>query len=303
MYVVDMHCDSLSEVSEKQGLVTSYNFSSKYPQLQFVAHFSEKGNKTPEQRRRTLIRDFDIYLSETERLGISRVTNGRELFSVADGARSASVFTVEGGGGLFADSNDLDTLARAGLCVLGMAWDNNELSACAWDENDTGLTEAGRRMVRRCAELGITLDVSHLSDRAFYETFEISPMPHIATHSNFRDVCKSKRNLTLDMAKKIALRGGVIGINLYPSFLSENGNASLDDVVRHIDYGLEHLGEECIGFGFDIDGTDGRYPIGLSLDYSIHDQIIDYLLLRYSTETVEKIAGQNIIEFLKNNLM
>lgn len=303
MYIVDMHCDSLSEVSEERGLITPYNFSSKYPQLQFVAHFSKNGSKTPEQRRRALIRDFDIYLSETERLGIARVTNGRELFSVVDDAVSSSMFTVEGGGGLFADSNETNALARAGLCVLGMAWDNNELSACAWDENNTGLTEEGRRMVRRCAELGITVDVSHLSDRAFYETFEISPMPHIATHSNFREVCASKRNLTLDMAQAIASRGGVIGINLYPPFLNESGNASLDDVVRHIDYGLEKLGDECIGFGFDIDGTEGLYPIGLDLNHSIHDQIIDYLLSKYSAKTVERIAGLNAINFLKNNLM
>lgn len=303
MYVVDMHSDSLSEVSGERGLITSYNFSAEYAQLQFVAHYSAAAGRTPEQRRRALVRAFDVYLYECERLGIKRVLEGRDIFSTLDFCGRSAVFTVEGGAGLFADSPELASLAGAGLSVLGMAWDGNELSACAWDENDTGLTDEGRKMVSRCSELGIILDVSHLSDRAFYDVFEISPMPHIATHSNFREVCGSKRNLTLEMAKMIAGRGGVIGINLYPPFLKDGGDACIDDVMRHIDYGLEHLGDRCIGFGFDIDGTDGKYPLDLDIERSIHDQLINRLLSRYSSDVAERIIGLNVIEFLKNNLM
>lgn len=303
MYVVDMHCDSLSEVSGECGLVNSYNFSAEHPHLQFVAHFSAASGKTPEQRRRALIRAFDVYLYECGRLGIKRILEGRDVFTAYECGGISSLFSVEGGGGLFADSPELTSLAGAGLSVLGMAWDTNELATGALDEDDAGLTDEGRKMAERCSELGITLDVSHLSDRSFYELFEVSPMPHIATHSNFRSICPSRRNLTLEMAKMIASRGGVIGINLYPPFLSENGEAGLDDVIRHIDYGLEHLGEGCIGFGFDIDGTDGKYPIDIDARKSIHDQVINRLLSEYSTEVAERIAGLNVIEFLKNNLM
>ena len=303
MYIVDMHCDSLSEVSGERGLITSYNFSAEHPQLQFVAHYSAAAGRTPEQRRRALIHAFDVYLYECERLGIKRVLEGRDIFSALDFCGRSAVFTVEGGAGLFADSPELVSLAGAGLTVLGMAWDSNELSACAWDENDNGLTDEGRKMASRCSELGITIDVSHLSDRAFYELFEISPMPHIATHSNFRDICPTKRNLTLEMAKMIASRGGVIGINLYPPFLKDGGDACIDDVIRHIDYGLEHLGVGCLGFGFDIDGTDGIYPLDLDIERSIHDQLINRLYSRYSSDVAERIIGLNVIDFLKNNLM
>lgn len=302
MYVVDMHCDSLSEVSESRGLITPYNLSEKYPALQFFAHFSPKGNFTADERRRKLIRALDVYLAECERLGLSKVTSGKDVFEVTEGQKRAALFSVEGGGGLFADSKELDVLVRMGLAVFGMAWDTNELSSCAWDKDDTGLTEEGKKLLFRTTELGIITDVSHLSDRAFYDVFELSPMPHIATHSNFREICPSKRNLTRDMAVKIAARGGVIGINLYPPFLKDGG-AAPEDIIRHIDYGLELLGDRCIAFGFDIDGTDGKYPFGLDERESIHDRVIDLLLSRYSTETVERIAGLNVIEFLKNNLM
>jgi membrane dipeptidase len=105
------------------------------------------------------------------------------------------------------------------------------------------------------------------------------------------------------MALRIAERGGVIGLNLYPPFLNESKMAGFEDIYRHIDYGLELLGEDSLGFGFDIDGVGNNYPHGISLDRSIHDQVIDKLLSRYPERTVEKIAGENVIEFLKNNML
>ena len=302
MYVADMHCDSLSEISEKRGLLTPYNVSAKYPHLQFFAHFSERGNKSPELRRKSLISSINVYLSECERLGISRILTGKDLFSALENGGRAAVFTVEGGGGLFAGSRELEDLYKIGLRVLGLVWDTNELGASAWDENDTGLSDEGKRLLLRATELGIIIDVSHLSDRAFYDAFELSPLPHIATHSNFRELCPSRRNLTRDMAKMIAARGGIVGINLYPPFLREGG-ATADDIIRHVDFGLELLGEGHIAFGFDIDGTDGEYPLGIDERESIHDTVINLLLSRYSEETVSRIAGENVIDFLKNNLM
>ncbi len=303
MYIADMHCDSLSSVNEDRGLVSPYNWSSKYGHLQFVAHFSPRGEDAPELRRRKLVHAFDIYLSECERLGISKVTSGKSLFDALSGGQRASVFTIEGGGGLLADSPELTALAGAGLAVMGLAWDKNELSASAWDKDDTGLTEEGRKMIERLTELGIIIDVSHLSDKAFYEVFELSAMPHLATHSNFREVCDSPRNLTRDMARRIALRGGVIGLNIYPPFLSSSGKAAADDILRQVDYGLSLLGDKYIGFGFDIDGTDGEYPSGFDETESIHDRVMELLLSHYSNDTVERICGQNVIDFLKNNLM
>lgn len=303
MFIVDMHCDSLLTVNADNGLVNAYNFSSKYPQLQFVAEFCPKGDRDSEERRKRLIRMLDVYLYECERLGINRIRTVKELIDASEKEQRSAILTIEGGGGLFADSEELVTLANAGLLVLGMAWDKNELSSSAWDKEDTGLTEEGKALCERAAELGIILDVSHLSDKAFYDTLEIYRAPVLATHSNFRDVCASPRNLTRDMAKRIAERGGVIGLNIYPPFLRDGGEADIDDIIRHVDYGLELLGERHLGFGFDIDGTDGVYPKGITTDRSIHEQVIDALLSRYSTQTVERIAGLNVLDFLTDNML
>ena len=302
MFIADMHCDSLLTVNGDTGLVNPYNFSTNNPQLQFVASFLEKGNTTPEQRRRQLMKHLNVYLYECERLGLMKIQEGRDVFRAVDNELRSVTFTVEGGGGLFDDSKELDALATAGLSVLGLCWDDNELASSAWTNNDVGLSGEGRALVQRCNSLGVTLDVSHLSDKSFYDLMEISPMPVLATHSNFREVSASPRNLTRDMAREIAARGGVIGLNIYPPFLSESGKAEKEDILRHIDYGLSLLGDRHIGFGFDIDGTDGQYPAWIDPTVSMHDQVIDLLLSHYSSATVERIAGLNVIDFLKDNL-
>lgn len=301
MYVADMHCDSFLTVNSENGLISEYNTSKKHPFIQFFAAFTPRKSTTLEMRRRRVMHYLDIYAYECERLSLIKIEDARSLYYAIDNKLPSSMFTIEGGGGLLADSDELFTLYRAGLRIMGLAWDTNELACGAWDEVDTGLTDEGIRMAKRCAELGITIDVSHLSDKSFYDLCDVYHLPIAATHSNYRDVCDSRRNLTLDMARTIVARGGVIGLNLYPEFL-KSGGAKIEDIIPHIEYHLEHFGEDGIAFGFDIDGTDGKYPCGISTNTSIHDRIIDMLLSRYPESTVRKIAGENTLDFLKNVL-
>ena len=301
MLFCDMHCDSLSRVNCERGLLYDYNTPKNNPYLQLFAAFVPHRGAPAERRRRELMRTFDVYAYECARLGITKIDGVRGLVSAIDNGERAAMFSVEGGGGLLADSEELFTLHRAGLRVMSLVWDTNELGASAYEEVDTGLTDEGIRMARRCAELGIIMDVSHLSDKSFYDLCEYYPLPIIATHSNFRAVCDHRRNLTLDMARIIVARGGVIGLNLYPEFLSSAG-AHVRDIIPHIDYALEHLGEGSVGFGFDIDGTDGKYPEGISLSSSIHEQVADMLLSRYPARTVERIAGENVADFFKGTI-
>ena len=301
MFIADMHCDSLLSVSASRGLISDYNTSKKNPYLQFFAAFVPCRARAMEVRRRELMRYLNIYAYECDRLGLRKIDDVRALCSATDLGESSATFTLEGGGGLLADSEELFTLHRAGLRVMGFVWDTNELGTSCYDEEDNGLTQEGVRMARRCAELGITPDVSHLSDKSFYDLCDVYAMPIIATHSNFRAVCDHKRNLTLDMARIIAARGGVIGLNLYPDFV-KHGEVRKEDILPHVEYGLEHLGESVIGFGFDIDGTRGKYPTGISESASIHDTVCDMLLSHYPASTVARIAGMNVTDFLKGVL-
>ena len=301
MYIADLHCDSLSRVNADNGLINKYNMSREYPALQLFAEFVPRGNEQPSARRRRLMHYLDVFISEERRLGLVPVTSCHDLNFAVECDKRSAILSLEGGGGLFAESEELGTLYRAGLRVMGLAWDSNELAACSGEVDDYGLTAEGAKMVERCSELGIVLDISHLSDRAARQLMELTAYPVIATHSNLRDVCGVSRNLPLDIARSVARRGGVIGLNLCPSFLNESGKADASDIFRQVDYALEQLGENALAFGLDIDGISS-YPQGFDEKGSIHDRLIELLLSRYSESVVERIAGLNAIEFFKNNL-
>lgn len=302
MIIADLHCDSLSRVTAERGMRRKYNMSNEHPHLQLFAEFVPKKDDTPEARRRRLMHLTDVYISERTRLDLVPILAPRDIDYALATDRSMSMLTVEGGGGLFADSEELNTLYYAGMRVLGIAWDTNELAAASGAEFDTGLTKEGRELVLRASEMGVILDVSHLSDRSTAELLDLTPYPVIATHSNMREVCVHPRNLPLNLARQIASRGGVIGISLYPPHLNASGSATTDDILRHIDYALEHLGEDAVSFGFDIDGTSGSYPVGINEDDSIHDRVVELLTRHYSSTVVEKIAGANAIDFFRSNL-
>ena len=297
-----MHCDSLGLVSEDRGLVTKYNVSREWQYMQLFAAFVPNGETTPYMRRRTLLRLVDSYISEVNRLKLVPIYECRDLGFSRTMERSSAMLSIEGGGGLFADSEELLTVYKAGLRVMGLVWDKNELSASAWDKIDTGLTDEGFKMVERLSELGVIVDVSHMSDKAIEDTLAATSYPVIATHSNFRSVTGSPRNLPDHLAKRIAMRGGVIGLNLYPEFLSDKPTADFDDVYRHVDYALQLVGEDALALGCDIDGTDGRYPDGLGEGESIHDVLAYRLSQKYGERIAEKIVGENAFEFFKENL-
>lgn len=245
------------------------------------------------------------YLRLCKRENISRIKSAEGLrLAISEDKSSMALFSLEGGGGLFAESEELVTLWHSGLRVLGLVWDKNELSASSGElgADDFGLTERGRALVRKMTELGIIPDISHMSDRAVYDLFDETDVPILATHSNFRGACSARRNLTDSVAREVARRGGLIGINLYPAHLSGSRDADIYDIIRHIDYGLSLVGEASVALGLDIDGTGGLLPRGFSESESIYDTLYDALSREYSSSTLEKIFSINVLNFLSSNL-
>ena len=124
-----------------------------------------------------------------------------------------------------------------------------------------GLTERGREFVTEMERLGMIPDVSHLSDRGFYDVLETTKKPFVASHSNAREICPCVRNLTDDMIRKLAERGGVMGLNFCADFLEEKpvgvrNPGTLDAVVRHAEHIVNVGGIEVLGLGSDFDGID-----------------------------------------------
>ena len=309
MYVVDSHCDSIQQVAARNHpLVNPYNFSQKYKQLQMCAMFCSWPNETPKECYKRATRYMGLFsvAMDNESDKIVKVKTYADVEKAFAENKHAALLTIEGGTGIMGDPKIFREFYNFGVRVFGLAWLHNDLAKSnrlVEGEEDTGLSPLGREIITLGNELGTIFDVSHLSDKAFWDVIEIAEKPVIATHSNFREICPHSRNLTKDMAKALIDKGGVIGLNFYPKFISENPeDHTIAGLFKHLDYCLENFGEDNIGFGGDIDGTTGRFPRDLDLTRSIHDQLIEFLQAHYSESIVEKVAGDNYLNFLKKYL-
>jgi membrane dipeptidase len=141
-----------------------------------------------------------------------------------------------------------------GFRLTTLGW-NEDNVLCGSHKTGGGLTSLGREYVKEAQRLGMVVDVSHCSDKAFWDMMEITQKPLIASHSNSRAVCDVSRNLTDEMFKAICQVGGVAGINQYAEFLGDKPD--LDTVCRHIEHFLEMdpTGEH-IALGGDLDGCE-----------------------------------------------
>lgn len=129
-----------------------------------------------------------------------------------------------------------------------------------------GLTEKGKELVAEMERLGMIPDVSHLSDAGFYDVLEVTEKPFVASHSNARSVCPCVRNMTDDMIRKLAERGGVMGLNYCADFLEEKpvgvvNQGTVAAVARHAQHIANVGGMEVLGLGSDFDGIEAYEEI------------------------------------------
>lgn len=171
----------------------------------------------------------------------------------AQGKMSA-ILTIEGPAGFGFDPALLENLHQIGFRISTLGWNEaNELTGS--NVTGGGLTDRGREYIREAQRLGMLVDVSHISDEAFWNIMECTQAPIVATHSNSRSLCGHSRNLTDDMFRAICQTGGVAGINQYGEFLGEQ--PTLDTVCDHIFHFMEFdPSGKHIALGGDLDGCE-----------------------------------------------
>jgi len=237
---------------------------------------------------------------------------------------------LEGADPLGERAENLEHFYRLGVRNLIPAWDDNAFSGTSFGAGG-GLSAEGRKLIELCEALRVMVDVSHLSDTAFWEVCQMARRPFIASHSNCRDLCPSPRNLTDEQIRALAGRGGVMGINLAPDFLDpgylaawdaallaataavgETGPAArqkirmlageqwrtiplpgIEWVGRHVLHAIQVGGEDCVGLGGDLDGISFM-PAGMT-GVESYPLIAEALLAAGLTEAqVEKVCWRNM---------
>lgn len=166
----------------------------------------------------------------------------------------SAILTIEGPAGFGFDPALLEDLYSVGFRISTLGWNENNV-LCGSHKTGGGLTDLGREYVKEAQRLGMIIDVSHISDEAFWDIMKITEAPIIATHSNSRSVFDCSRNLTDDMFRAICDVGGVAGFNQYAHFIGDQ--ADMDQVSKHFLHFMEldPTGRH-IALGGDLDGCD-----------------------------------------------
>lgn len=209
-----------------------------------------------------------------------------------------AIFCVEGGRLIGEDVKKISYLASHGVKMLTLTWNGDNAIACgALTSKDTGLTAFGKKALRELENHNIIVDVSHLSDKSFFDVAEAALCPFVASHSNSRKVCRNKRNLTDEQFAIIKNNSGLVGLNFHKDFLCADGNAGIDDIIKHCEHFLSLGGEDILAIGSDFDGADMPLDIlGISSIPQIYER---FLRLNYSETLLDKLFYANAENFFE----
>lgn len=238
-----------------------------------------------------------------EAAGAVRVVRGTaDLDRSLEDGRLAAVLHLEGAEPIDRDLANLDDWYEAGLRSIGPVWSRPNdfghgvpFEFPASPDTGPGLTRAGERLVRRCNELGIAVDVSHLNEQGFWDVARISTAPLIASHSGAHALCPSTRNLTDEQLAAIGTTGGIVGIVFAVGFVRPDGaddtDTPLSTIVAHARHVADRIGVDHVGLGSDFDGADIPAALG---DAAGLPRLLDALREGGFTEDeVERIAYRN----------
>jgi membrane dipeptidase len=336
MRFFDAHCDTVLKVwegnldfqtGEGAGHVSFPSMRAAGSCAQVFACFvlSERFPGRERETAEALIGQVREMIEGTkEQMGLALTAS--DLRKACEDGPVAALIGLEGADPLRGCAEELRHFYELGVRVLISAWQDNPFSGTAFGTN-TSLTSEGEKLIGLAEELGVMVDVSHLSDRAFDDVCRTATRPFIASHSNCRAICPSLRNLTDTMIRALAERGGVMGINLVPSFLFPDLHYEMEDcrkelldsgiqgkpfqeamqkkygtllrppmewVTRHIRHAQRVGGEDVVGLGGDLDGSS-ILPEGI-------DGIADYPKIAddlhragFTMKQVEKICYKNFV--------
>lgn len=322
MYI-DMHCDTLlkgvrEEREEIYELPEAMADVKRLKEAQvicqfFAIFFPPKQNQYPEgvkplpEDEELFKKAREIFQNTIQKHGevLGQAVNYQEVIQQQEAGRVAGILTMEDGRAVLGSFERLQYFYSQGVRLISLTW-NYENCFGAPNSRDVkimqkGLTSFGKEAVGVMNDLGILVDVSHLSDGGFWDVAAFSKKPFVASHSNCRSLCNHTRNLTDEMIHSLAEHGGVAGVNFEPNFLQEGKQEStMEQIAAHIKHFVQIGGEECVGIGTDFDGIQGVFEVG---EPTAMERLFAYLHRSgFSEDLIEKIAYRNVLRVIKESM-
>jgi len=317
MNIIDLHCDTMfiiyREEYENREKVELYSnklhvdikkLKNSNSLAQFFALFINleklpQGQKPLEYCLGMLDR-FHMEIQQNSQ-NIAFARNFKEMEENKKLGKISAFLTIEEGGAIQGRLCNLRNFYRLGVRLMTLTWNYpNEIGYPNFREDcrGKGLTDFGKQVVREMNELGMVIDVSHMSDGGFYDVAHLSSSPFIASHSNARAVKDHPRNLTDDMIKILAQKGGVMGINFCADFLGDSGITHIEDIIKHIKHIRNVGGIDVISLGTDFDGIECQLEIQ---NFGQMGKLTSALEREgFSTEEIEKICFKNAERVIKD---
>ena len=293
MYIADTHSDTLYAMGVQHApadrlMITPERLRQGGVTLQVFALWTGgKGNKGD------VAGIVQAELSQVPGLiaaGLRQVTDPAD----AKVGEQCFMLSVEGGEVFEPGLHTVQLYRDKGVRMAALLWNNeNALGYPAKSGDKRGLTDYGLQVAREMQRVGMAVDVSHLNEAGFYDLFAKTDRPPMASHSCCRALCDHFRNLTDEQLRLMIREGGFVGVNFYPYFLSEDGEADAALVARHIDHICQLGGAEIVGFGSDFDGIETT-PDNVRHPADIPNLLDELRRLGYDDAAIAGIAGENL---------
>lgn len=309
LWIADGHCDSLGDLTlgkrNLRGLTDSGHWDLIKARdanigLQFFAAYIEKEFKPFLATQRGLEHlQAALKFIDENKDDVFLIRNKDDLARLGKTRAIGLLINIEGGEILGESLFMLDLIYRLGVRSIGLTWNERNAIADGVGEQNSkgGLSCFGLKVISEMNTLGMIIDVSHINEAGFWDVINTSNKPIIASHSCAQAICQHPRNLNDQQLQALAEINGVVGINFCQDFLSNSGQANIDDVVKHICYIAEIAGVDTVGFGSDFDGIPST-PQGLE-DAARFPLLIEKLKdCGFSTEEIRKICHKNFVRVL-----
>lgn len=290
--IIDLHCDTLNKLykgfdinDDKLDINIKKLEEGNYLTQVFALFLNDKS-----YNKNNLNKMIDIYY---EHFNKHHIVSYKNILKNYQKNTFSSILSLEDGG-YINDIHDLHYLYNKGVRIITLTWNYQNNLGYPHTINKH-LTKLGVEVIKEMENLNMLIDVSHLSDLGFYDVYNNTTKPFIASHSNCREIQNHSRNLTDDMIIKINERKGLIGINYYNKFVSNNDITYIDDLIKHIIHIKNIASIDCIALGSDFDGIDSE------VEFSSNNinSFVNKLKLYLTEEEIDKITYKNAATLFK----
>lgn len=306
-FIADLHCDTIGKVLD------GFDIREEREEMQIDLPKLKKGGVklqvfaswlnpkyAPNHCTRRVLRLLETTLDMIEdNKEFVQIRNSKQCRKLKKG-QIGILLAIEGGGAIEGSLEVLRVYSRLGVKMMTLTWNNsNRIGDAGLDSLNphNGLSKFGKQVVKEMEKLKMIVDISHASERTFWDVYENTQLPFIASHAGIYSVREHKRNLKDDQIKAVAERNGVIGVFFLPKYISEERPVTVAHVADHIDRIKELGGIDTIAIGSDFDGMTERT---MNLEHAGKLTNLTEELKRrgYKKSEVKKILGENFLRVL-----